>query len=156
MPNAMPASRSGTTGFPTILFGAFDRHNFGDLLLPHVMRSLIGQANPFYGGLAERNLRIHGGHRVHTLARLAATVGDSRRCHPRGWRNPDLLALGGGRDAAASRAGPGSGGAARCPAARADGLGPGAAGHTGPGPLPVAGRHLCQRPACHCPRRRRY
>ncbi len=73
----MPASRSGTTGFPTILFGAFDRHNFGDLLLPHVMRSLIGQANPFYGGLAERNLRIHGGHRVHTLARLAATVGDS-------------------------------------------------------------------------------
>jgi len=73
----MPASRSGTTGFPTILFGAFDRHNFGDLLLPHVMRSLIGPANPFYGGLAERNLRIHGGHRVHTLARLAAIVGDS-------------------------------------------------------------------------------
>ncbi|EYS86852.1 chromosome condensation regulator RCC1 [Cupriavidus sp. SK-4] len=73
----MAASRSGTTGFPTILFGAFDRHNFGDLLLPHVMRSLIGPANPFYGGLAERNLRIHGGHRVHTLARLAATVGDS-------------------------------------------------------------------------------
>ncbi|CAJ96272.1 Polysaccharide pyruvyl transferase family protein WcaK (colanic acid biosynthesis) [Cupriavidus necator] len=73
----MPASHSGTTGFPTILFGAFDRHNFGDLLLPHVMRSLIGPANPFYGGLAERNLRIHGGHRVHTLARLAASVGDS-------------------------------------------------------------------------------
>ncbi|AQV97964.1 polysaccharide pyruvyl transferase family protein [Cupriavidus necator] len=73
----MPASRSGTADIPTILFGAFDRHNFGDLLLPHVIRSLIGQANPFYGGLAERNLRMHGGHRVHTLARLAAIVGDS-------------------------------------------------------------------------------
>ncbi|RDK08158.1 polysaccharide pyruvyl transferase family protein [Cupriavidus lacunae] len=73
----MPASRSGIADIPTILFGAFDRHNFGDLLLPHAIRSLIGQANPFYGGLAERNLRMHGGHRVHTLARLAATVGDS-------------------------------------------------------------------------------
>lgn len=73
----MAASRSGTADFPTILFGAFDRHNFGDLLLPHVMHRLIGQANPFYGGLAERNLSVHGGHRVHSLARLAATVGDS-------------------------------------------------------------------------------
>ncbi|WP_432260672.1 polysaccharide pyruvyl transferase family protein [Cupriavidus sp. TMH.W2] len=73
----MAASPSGTADCPTILFGAFDRHNFGDLLLPHVVRALIGQANPFCGGLAERNLSIHGGHRVHTLARLAAAVGDS-------------------------------------------------------------------------------
>ncbi|MEM5427957.1 polysaccharide pyruvyl transferase family protein [Cupriavidus oxalaticus] len=65
----------------TILFGAFDRHNFGDLLLAHVVRRMIGQRSPAdqlrYGGLAERDLRRHGGHRVHALARLSATVGDA-------------------------------------------------------------------------------
>nr|WP_232232484.1 polysaccharide pyruvyl transferase family protein [Cupriavidus sp. amp6] len=65
----------------TILFGAFDRHNFGDLLLAHVVRRMIGQdgpcANLLYGGLAGRDLRPHAGHRVHALARLSATVGDA-------------------------------------------------------------------------------
>ncbi|MCY1213164.1 Polysaccharide pyruvyl transferase [compost metagenome] len=65
----------------TILFGAFDRHNFGDLLLAHVVRRMIGQHGTgdklCCGGLAERDLRCHGGHRVHALARLSATVGEA-------------------------------------------------------------------------------
>lgn len=65
----------------TILFGAFDRHNFGDLLLAHVVQRMIRRHRPYanlrYGGLAERDLRPHGGHRVHALARLSATVGDA-------------------------------------------------------------------------------
>ncbi|MFJ4292985.1 polysaccharide pyruvyl transferase family protein [Cupriavidus sp. NPDC089707] len=65
----------------TILFGAFDRHNFGDLLLAHVVQRMVGPDSPrdslCYGGLAERDLRRHGGHQVHTLARLSATVGNA-------------------------------------------------------------------------------
>ncbi|WP_354687680.1 polysaccharide pyruvyl transferase family protein [Cupriavidus necator] len=64
----------------TILFGAFDRHNFGDLLLPHVIARMIGgSAHPcvHYAGLAERDLTDVGGHRVHALARLAASLGST-------------------------------------------------------------------------------
>jgi hypothetical protein len=51
-----------------ILFGAFDRHNFGDLLFPHLLAALLpGQAFGF-AGLAERDLRTFGGHRVRPLA----------------------------------------------------------------------------------------
>jgi hypothetical protein len=52
----------------TILFGAFDRHNVGDLLFPHILAALLpGQA---FGcaGLAERDLSAFGGHRVTPLA----------------------------------------------------------------------------------------
>jgi hypothetical protein len=53
---------------PPILFGAFDRHNFGDLLFPHLLSALLpGQAFGF-AGLAERDLRAFGGHRVTPLA----------------------------------------------------------------------------------------
>jgi hypothetical protein len=80
----MPApafhEQAGAAAF-TILFGAFDRHNFGDLLLAHVVRRMIRRHGPYanlrYGGLAGRDLRPHGGHRVHALARLSATVGDA-------------------------------------------------------------------------------
>jgi len=49
---------------PPVLFGAFDRHNFGDLLFPHLMTALLpGQAFQFTG-LAERDLRPFGGHHV--------------------------------------------------------------------------------------------
>lgn len=51
-----------------VLFGAFDRHNFGDLLFPHLLSALLpGQAFAF-AGLAERDLRAFGGHRVKPLA----------------------------------------------------------------------------------------
>ncbi|MBW8457368.1 MAG: polysaccharide pyruvyl transferase family protein [Thiobacillus sp.] len=52
---------------PPVLFGAFDRHNFGDLLFPHLLEALLpGQAFDFCG-LAARDLRPFGGHRVTLL-----------------------------------------------------------------------------------------
>lgn len=48
----------------TVLFGAFDRHNFGDLLFPHVLGALLPGENIVCAGLAERDLRPWGGHRV--------------------------------------------------------------------------------------------
>src|SRR6185295_6411747 len=55
-----------------VLFGAFDRHNFGDLLFPHVAEVLLGRdVHPLHAGLATRDLRPHGGHAVRSLAVLA-------------------------------------------------------------------------------------
>ena len=63
---------------PVILFGAFDRHNFGDLLFPHVASALLPGQDPVCAGLAARDLRRHGGHRVVALASLALRAGDPR------------------------------------------------------------------------------
>ncbi|HEU0186617.1 MAG TPA: polysaccharide pyruvyl transferase family protein [Gallionellaceae bacterium] len=60
---------------PTILFGAFDRHNFGDLLFPHITAALLKRNDLIFAGLAERDLRCFGGHRVQALAGLAADWG---------------------------------------------------------------------------------
>ena len=48
-------------GIPVILFGAFDRHNFGDLLFPHVAAALLPGRDLRFAGLAERDLRGCGG-----------------------------------------------------------------------------------------------
>lgn len=69
----MPAE--GKT-LPTILFGAFDRHNFGDLLFPHVAGALLGNRNLVYAGLAERDLRCYGGHQVRALTQLVTEFGE--------------------------------------------------------------------------------
>ena len=53
-----------------VLFGAFDRHNFGDLLFPHLMTALLPDQSFEFAGLAERDLRGFGGHRVKALAAL--------------------------------------------------------------------------------------
>jgi hypothetical protein len=58
-----------------ILFGAFDRHNFGDLLLPHVTIALLPGHRFICAGLASRDLRPQGGHEVRALAQLAAEWG---------------------------------------------------------------------------------
>lgn len=55
---------------PTILFGAFDRHNFGDLLFPHITAAMLGETHILFVGLAEKDLRCYGGHRVRGLAQL--------------------------------------------------------------------------------------
>lgn len=55
-----------------ILFGAFDRHNFGDLLFPHIAAALLQHENLVFAGLAPRDLRPYGGHQVRSLAQLAA------------------------------------------------------------------------------------
>ena len=54
-----------------ILFGAFDRHNLGDLLLPHIAAALLPGRDLVFAGLAERDLRPFGGHAVAALSRLA-------------------------------------------------------------------------------------
>jgi hypothetical protein len=57
-----------------VLFGAFDRHNFGDLLFPHLLAALLpGQAFGF-AGLAARDLRACGGLRVKPLGAPAAQL----------------------------------------------------------------------------------
>lgn len=67
---------SQSTGMPTIVFGAFDRHNFGDLLFPHVVAAMLGDRNLIFAGLAERDLRPFGGHQVQGLASLASDWSD--------------------------------------------------------------------------------
>ena len=52
---------------PTVLFGAFDRHNFGDLLFPHLLETLLPGRAFDTCGLAERDLRAFGGHQVTQL-----------------------------------------------------------------------------------------
>lgn len=52
---------------PLILFGAFDRHNFGDLLFPHVVAALSGDKPLRFAGLAERDMSMTGGHHVMPL-----------------------------------------------------------------------------------------
>lgn len=52
---------------PSVLFGAFDRHNFGDLLFPHLMTALLPERVFAFAGLVERDLRAFGGHRVRAL-----------------------------------------------------------------------------------------
>lgn len=61
---------------PTLLFGAFDRHNFGDLLFPHIATALLPGIRPIYAGLAERDLRAWGGQRVRAIATFAKELGD--------------------------------------------------------------------------------
>lgn len=56
---------------PVVLFGAFDRHNLGDLLFAHVAEALLPGRELRFAGLAERDLRGVGGHAVHGLAKLA-------------------------------------------------------------------------------------
>ncbi|MDO9165512.1 MAG: polysaccharide pyruvyl transferase family protein [Rhodoferax sp.] len=56
---------------PIILFGAFDRHNFGDLLFPHIAAALLPHEHLVFAGLASRDLRPYGGHEVRSLAELA-------------------------------------------------------------------------------------
>ena len=53
---------------PPVLFGAFDRHNFGDLLFPHLLTALLPAQRFEFCGLAARDLRAFGGHRVTPLA----------------------------------------------------------------------------------------
>lgn len=55
----------------TIVFGAFDRHNLGDLLFAHVAAALLPRDETVvFAGLAARDLRPVGGHRVEALHAL--------------------------------------------------------------------------------------
>ena len=71
---------------PLIVFGAFDRHNFGDMLFAHVAAAMRPHRECLFAGLAARDLEAFGGHRVQALHRL--------RVGGRGPA-PDLLHAGG-------------------------------------------------------------
>lgn len=71
---------------PLILFGAFDRHNLGDLLLGHVAAAEAAPRPVCFAGLAGRDLTDWGGHKVRALTVLARTWGS---------RRADLLHVGG-------------------------------------------------------------
>ncbi|HJV93996.1 MAG TPA: hypothetical protein VJ572_10975, partial [Azonexus sp.] len=57
---------------PTVFFGAFDRHNFGDILLGHVAAAERGAGVGVFAGLAARDLTGWGGQRVAALDALTA------------------------------------------------------------------------------------
>jgi hypothetical protein len=63
---------------PVILFGAFDRHNLGDLLLARIAQRLVAPRPARFAGLAERDLTPWGGLRVEAIARVAADWGARR------------------------------------------------------------------------------
>ena len=56
-----------TTHPPLVLFGAFDRHNIGDQLFPHLLTAMLPGQSFEFAALAERDLRAFGGHRVRPL-----------------------------------------------------------------------------------------
>lgn len=62
---------------PVVLFGAFDRHNLGDLLFPHVAQAMLGDVPVRFAGLAARDLRDAGGHRVEAIGELIGGWGDA-------------------------------------------------------------------------------
>ena len=57
-----------------LFFGAFDRHNFGDILLGHTAVREAEVAVPRCAGLAERDLRACGGFLVAPVDALIAPV----------------------------------------------------------------------------------
>jgi hypothetical protein len=69
-----------------LLYGAFDRHNLGDLLLAHVVTALLGDVPVLWTGLATRDMSGCGGRPVVALAEVAAA-----------WRGPPpvLIHVGG-------------------------------------------------------------
>jgi hypothetical protein len=67
---------AASTATPTILFGAFDRHNFGDLLFPHIAAALLPGKHLIFAGLVERDFRSYGGHQLQALTKLSTEWGD--------------------------------------------------------------------------------
>ncbi|WP_321895425.1 polysaccharide pyruvyl transferase family protein [Paraburkholderia heleia] len=57
---------------PTVIFGAFDRHNFGDLLIAQVVARMLPRRELLFAGLAARDPHGDGGPAAVALARIAA------------------------------------------------------------------------------------
>ncbi len=58
----------------TVLFGAFDRHNLGDWLFPHLLAALLPDQRLRFAGLAARDFTPLGGHAVQPLAAQGAVL----------------------------------------------------------------------------------
>lgn len=69
---------------PLILFGACDRHNFGDLLFPHIAADLLAPREVVVAGLAERDLTPFGGHRVRAIGEVLREFPDAPVIHAGG------------------------------------------------------------------------
>lgn len=67
-----PSRTAGQPQVPLILFGAFDRHNFGDLLLGRIAACAAGTRARVAAGLAARDLRRQAGFAVAALDGLVA------------------------------------------------------------------------------------
>lgn len=63
------------TAPPLILFGAFDRHNLGDILLAQVAALETAPRPVVFAGLAQRDLTQWGGQRVRAIADVAREWG---------------------------------------------------------------------------------
>lgn len=59
---------------PLVLFGAFDRHNLGDLLFPHLIAAQHPGRELHYAGLVARDLSQYGGHEVRALPDVLAAL----------------------------------------------------------------------------------
>ncbi|GIZ50500.1 polysaccharide pyruvyl transferase family protein [Noviherbaspirillum aridicola] len=59
-----------------IIVGAFDRHNFGDLLFSHIAPAALGGAKPVFAAAASRDLRPFSGPLTRSLAGLAPGAAD--------------------------------------------------------------------------------
>ncbi|WP_321945484.1 polysaccharide pyruvyl transferase family protein [Paraburkholderia sp. J10-1] len=57
---------------PTVIFGAFDRHNFGDLLIAQVVARMLPRRERLFAGLAARDPHGDGGPHTVALSRVAA------------------------------------------------------------------------------------
>ena len=69
----LPAPDPPATGadpVPLVVFGACDRHNFGDLLMPRLLAALLPERVIQVAGLVARDLRDLGGDRVQPLHAL--------------------------------------------------------------------------------------
>jgi hypothetical protein len=60
-----------------ILFGAFDRHNLGDLLFAHIAEALLPGQPLRFAGLLQRDMRPFGGHFVESVTNLATHMAGS-------------------------------------------------------------------------------
>lgn len=78
---------------PTIVFGAFDRHNFGDLLFAHVAQALLQPQPLLFAGLAGADLRADGGHRLQPVRTLSQELQALQTTS--GGRPPRLIHAGG-------------------------------------------------------------
>lgn len=76
MAYASSTARSKAKFRRLVLFGAFDRHNFGDLLLAHCAAARHRGREPAFAGLAARDLTPFGGHRVEPLADVLEALRD--------------------------------------------------------------------------------
>ena len=59
---------------PPLLFGAFDRHNLGDILLARVAAARVGAGDTAFAGLVARDLTPWGGQRVAALESFATPI----------------------------------------------------------------------------------